>query len=54
MNEQQPTREELTEIRRFVRQIWVMAVILIVLVALPLIVLACSTLGLIAIEFLPH
>ncbi len=54
MAEQQVTIETLSEIRRFVRQIWVMVLILVILVAVPMICLGCSVIGLIGIEFLPH
>ena len=46
--------QELQAIRRFVRQTWIMMIVLLVVVAVPTVFVGCSLLGVVVIEFLPH
>lgn len=54
MEEQGETGEQLAEIRRLVRQIWIMMIIAIALVVVPMVLFGCSVLGVILFEFVPH
>jgi hypothetical protein len=46
--------QELHAIRRFVRQTWIMMIVLLVVVVVPTVFVGCSLLGVILMEFLPH
>ena len=52
--EEKDVLQELQAIRRFVRQTWIMMIVLLVLVVVPTVLLGCVTVGMILIEFLPH
>ena len=46
--------EELKAIRHLVRQTWILVIVLVAVVAVPAVLLGCSTAGVILVEFLPH
>ena len=53
MAEKEPL-EELHAIRRFVRQTWIMMIVLLVVVVVPTVFVGCSLLGVVLVECLPH
>ena len=46
--------QELQAIPRFVRQTWIMMIVLLVVVVVPTVLVGCSLLGVVLMEFLPH
>jgi len=52
--EEKELLEELRAIRHLVRQTWIMVIVLVAVVAVPAVLLGCSTVGVILMEFLPH
>ena len=51
--EEKELPEEVQAIRRFVRQTWIMMIVLLVVVV-PTVFVGCMTAGVILVEFLPH
>jgi len=52
--EEKELLEELQAIRRFVRQTWIMMIVLLVVVVVPTVLVRCSLLGVVLMQFLPH
>jgi hypothetical protein len=52
--EEKELLEELQAIHRFVRQTWIMMIVLLLVIIVPAVALGCLTLGMILLEFLPH
>jgi hypothetical protein len=52
--EEKEVLEELEAIHRFVRQTWIMMIVLLVVIIVPAVLLTCGTMGMILLEFLPH
>jgi len=52
--EEKELLEELQAIRRFVRQTWIMMIVLLVVVLVPTVLAGCITAGVSLVEFLPH
>ena len=46
--------EELRAIRHLVRQTWILVIVLVAVVAVPAVLLACMTAGVVLMAFLPH
>ena len=52
--EEKDVLQELQVIRRFVRQTWIMMIVLLVVIVVPTVLVGCMTAGVILVEFLPH
>lgn len=52
--EEKDVLQELQAIPRFVRQTWIMMIVLLVVVVVPTVLVGCSLLGVVLMEFLPH
>ena len=52
--EEKDVLQELQAIRRFVRQTWIMMIVLLVVIVVPTVLVGCMTAGVILVEFLPH
>jgi hypothetical protein len=52
--EEKELPKELQAIRRFVRQTWIMMIILLVVILVPTALVGCMTAATILMEFLPH
>jgi hypothetical protein len=52
--EEKDVLQELQAIRRFVRQTWIMMIVLLVVVVVPTVLVGCLLLGVVPGEFLPH
>jgi aspartate/glutamate racemase len=52
--EEKELLQELKAIRHLARQTWIMVIVLVAVVAVPAVLLGCTTVGMILLEFLPH
>jgi hypothetical protein len=52
--EEKDVLQELQAIRRFVRQTWIMMIVLLVVIVVPAVLLGCMTAGMILVELPPH
>jgi hypothetical protein len=52
--EEKELLQQLQAVHRFVRQTWIMMIVLLVVIIVPAVAVGCLTAGMILLEFLPH